>query len=365
MKVVGIFALIAAIVVVAFSCSNEGDGFLARILRGNSGGSAVPVTVTNVVMREHSPTITVPAKLVPTERVEVSLPEEATIDAVMASDGDLVDVGDALFRISEENTITKLTGLRTDLKEAQAQLEKNSYFLRNRDRLRDEGRVDDTQYDNLESQVDEDEAAVERQQQEIARLEDRAGETTITATIAGVVSDSKAAPAATFDANAPIMAIEKVNPIEAEFRLAAYEATTVRPGMPIQIRFRELGGERAAGRITYVGTKLDPKTNTFDVRAQIPNPTGYYKVGLSGEVEFTSSKKQHFAIIPADALIRERRRYFIYTVIKGVAHRVQVFPNETRGNEIEITRGLREDDLIVVKGHDKLTEGSVVDIWGK
>ena len=356
-------SLFFAAVIVASGCADEDRGFLDRVLKG--GGSAVPVTVANVVVRERASKIDAPAELTPSDTAEISLPDEVTIERMLVSDGEMVEAGDRLFRISEEDLSTQLAILRADLREAQANLEKNTYFLRNRDRLLDEGRIDRNQYDNLDAEVEANEASVEKTQLQIGQMEDRLANLTITSPVSGAVSGIAASSGLTVPAGRAIMSIVSVNPMIATFKLAAHEATTVKPGMQVGVRLTDVSGERSVGKITSVGTRLDPKTDTFEVKASIPNPTGFLKAGMRADVEFTSSRKQRLYLIPEDALIRERRRYFVFTVIKGVAHKIQVIPSEVRGNRVEIARGLREDDLVVVKGHDKLTEGTVVDIWGR
>ena len=44
--------------------------------------------------------------------------------------------------------------------------------------------------------------------------------------------------------------------------------------------------------------------------------------------------------------------------------RSRVIPSETVGTQVEIVRGLKDDDLVVVRGQEKLAEGTVVD-FGK
>jgi len=214
-------------------------------------------------------------------------------------------------------------------------------------------------------ELDTNEAKIEKLQAEISRLGEQTGDISITSPIGGIVSDVTARAGMAYSANNPLATITKVDPILAVFELESYESSTVRPGMIIDVRLSDLSGKNLRGEITKVDTTLDPENKTFKTYATVPNTKGYLKVGMSAEIEFMSRKKQRFYLIPAEALIREHRRYFVFTVINGVAHKVEVVPKEKRGNRIEIAKGLRKDDLIVVKGNDKLTEGAVVDIWGR
>lgn len=357
-----IFAVLAAIALIAFSCSNEGGGFFEKLFK--IGGSAVPVTVESVTIEDRTQDFKVPAVLEPSETMDVTLTEDSAIERVFVMEGDAVNAGDQLFKLSEQDIALRLAKRRSDLKDAQANLEKNTYFLKNRDRLFAEGRIDRTQYDSISTDVTASEAAQEKIQLDITKLEDRARDSIVTAPIAGIINKINTASGLTVLAGKPIMSITKADPITAAFRVSSANASAVRPGMTLTMRFPDINGETVQARVTNVGAEIDPKDNTFQAKVAIPNATARYKAGMRVEALFSSPEKQRFFLIPEEALIKERRAFFVFTVSKGVAHRVQVIPNETVGNQVEITRGLSEEDLVVVKGSDKLTEGAVVDIWG-
>lgn len=348
--------------IIASGCTSEGGGFFARLLKG--GGSAVPVTVESVVVQERSQELRIPAVFESSETTDVALPEDVAIERFLVKEGDTVNSGDPILRISEQEISFRQARVRTDIRDAKATLDKNTYLYKNRDRLLEEGRLDRNQYDSLEAEIVANEAAVEKLQQELTRLEERSANVTITSPASGQVSKIHALSGTTVLAARPIMTLTRSDPVMAVFRLPSQNSAVVRAGQSVRVRIVDLGGETIVGRITQVGTELD-RDGTFGVRAALPNPAGRLKVGMKAEVGFTSPDKQRFFLIPEEALIKERHAYFVFTVAKGVAHKVQVIPNETIGSRVEIARGLTEEDLVVVKGNDKLTEGTVVDIWGK
>lgn len=354
----------AFLLILLFNSCTEGQRtWLARFFK--VGGSAVPVAVEEVAIQERETTIVVPAALTASEQVEVRLPNEAHIERVFVNVGDPVKAGTLLCRLSEEDLTLRVAALRAEMRDAQATLERNAYFLRNRDRLFAEGNIERNQYDNLETEVASNESAVEKLRAQIAQLEGQAGNVTVTSPIAGVVQARYASPGLVIPEKQPLFVITKVDPIAVVFFLAPYEAKTVRPEMPVTVRFRELPGESVNAAITSVGSAINPETSKFDVTAQIPNPTGAYKVGMVAQVEFAGVEKQKFFSVPAEALILDGRRHYVFTVAMGMAHKVPVTVRETKGGVAEITDGLIEGDLVVVKGNKELKEGAVVDIWGR
>jgi len=359
----GIFIAIAAVVIVAFSCSNEEDGFISKMLKG--GGAAVPVTVESVAVRDRAQKFTASGEIEPAESAEVTAPDEVIVDSFTVEEGDRVDSGDIVARLSEDEMNLRVVRLRADLREVQSKLEKDSYLLRNRDRLLDEERIDQERYDRLESDVEKDESEIERLNQDIGRIEDALGDSSLRSPIAGVVTKRNVSAGAVVEAGNSVLTVSKVDPATVKFTLSSDKSSLVRVGTPVRITFPALRGRRVDGSVAAVDTKVDAETGSFTASASISNPDGIYKSGMRADVEVENPVKQQVFIVPDTAIIKEGRSFFVFTVKDGVAHKVQIIPSQTRGRFVEVIRGLKEADLVVVAGQDKIAEGTRVDIWGR
>ena len=357
----GIFIAIAAAILVAFSCSNEEDGFISKLLKGQE--ATVPVTVESVATKDKAQKFDLSGTVEAAESADVTVPDEAIVDRFLVDEGDRVEAGDRVARLSEDEMNLRIVRMRADLREAQSKLEKDSYLLRNRDRLLDEERIDQERFDKLEGDVETTEGEIERLRQDIARLEDAAGDATLASPISGIVTKRNVSAGAVVAGGSSVMTIAKIDPAVVKFQLTSDKSAMVRPGTTVRITFPRLRGRRADGRVTAVDTKVDSESGTFDVTATIPNPDGVYKAGMGANVEIENPVKRQVFIVPEVAIVKEGRSFFVFTVKDGVAHKVQVLPSQTSGKYVEITRGLNEDDLVVVRGHDKIKEGTKVDIW--
>lgn len=358
-----ILIALAAIIIVAFSCSNERGGFLSKLMRGEASG--IPVTVETVAMEDKASTSQVPATLFASEKVDISLPEDAVIESFTAAEGQAVNAGEVIAKISEEEFAVRLARLRADLREIRNKSEKDSYILRNRDRLLDEGRIDQEQYDAIEKEVADDEAEIERIQADVSRAEANIGEPGVTSPISGILVKRHIAAGSMATAGNPIATVKRMDPAMVEFRIGQEMAGDLKTSSRVGVVFPSLGDKREQATVTAIDTKIDPSDNKLIVRASLPNPAAIYKEGMTASVEINSGATRRIYLIPESSIIREMRGYFVFTVVNGKAHRVQVIPEQTRGALIEIARGLADDDMVVVSGHDRIEEGTVVDIWGK
>ena len=158
MKRVILIALVAVLPQIQ-GCDFDSDGFLGKLFKG--GGSAVPVTVEGVTIRDKDYRIKVPATIEPSKVEEITFPKEITVEKVLVSVGDKVSVGDPLFQISEMEIKNRIAKLQEDLRDAKADIDKNMYLFNNRDRLIEEGRIEQSQYDDIEPDLDAAEQVVD------------------------------------------------------------------------------------------------------------------------------------------------------------------------------------------------------------
>lgn len=361
-RIISLIMFFVPLIVLA-SCGSESGGFLSRLLSG--GRRAVPVVVENVSVSDFAQTFKAQALVEAPKGFDVTMAEDAVIERMIVSKGVSVNVGDPLFILSEVSAQKKLAKIRSDLRDAQDELQKNQYMVKNRDRLLEEGKIERAKFDSIEAETEAVQAKVEKLNADLAKAEEGGGSNTVASQQSGVVTSIGASDGSDVFAGMPIVSIARMDPISITFKVPSSQATSVRVGMPVSARFPDLNSEAIAGSISYVGNEIDPSDNTFQVKASIPNSANRLKVGMAAEVEISSPQRQRYFVIPSRALIKDRNRYFVFTVIKGVAHKVQVVPNEPVGERAEIVRGLMEDDLVVMRGQEKLVEGATVDIGAR
>ncbi|MEM7253650.1 MAG: efflux RND transporter periplasmic adaptor subunit [Pseudomonadota bacterium] len=133
-------------------------------------------------------------------------------------------------------------------------------------------------------------------------------------------------------------------------------------GDAVDIRFPTLPGKPTTGRIATIGSRAG-STNSFPVSVTIDRPRADVKPGLSAEVSFqftTASTGKAFmlpvtAVLPSD----EQGRAFVYVFDAGsstVARKAIEVVN-VRDNELEVTGGITEGDIVASAGVSFLSDG--------
>lgn len=327
------------------------------------GGATSSITVEPVKVQQSSPVVVVPGILIPHDIIEIKLPNPAKIAEVFANKGDKVLAGTVMARLSDEEINLKLNQLKAAKKEAETALEKNSYILKNREKLMDEGKLDKTQYEGIEIENANNEATLNRVKADLAVAEYNSAHLQITSPITGFVVEKYLSPAQMAGENQTLFRIVNIDPILVSFPLTADESAGIRTGTQIKVKIEDLDGAEYSGTVSFIAPEVHQPGKTFDVWASIPNPDYTLKTGMQATAEFISTNIHKVIAVPASSIITRNRERYIFTVSGGTARQTKVSVRNIHGGIAEISGGLSENDLIVVSGAQNLYDGAAIEMW--
>ena len=105
------------------------------------------------------------------------------------------------------------------------------------------------------------------------------------------------------------------------------------------------------GSITYVGDVLDPATRTMKLRVTAPNPDGRLKPEMYATVRVHADPDPHSLAIPTAAVQREKNLSLVFVQTEpGIFEARPVKLAEESGDLVRVLDGLREGELVVIKG---------------
>ena len=331
--------------------------------RLTSPNKPASVIVEPVKIQESSPTVTVSGVLIPRDRVEIKANHVARIAEVFVNKGDRVVQGTPLMKFSEEELSLKLDQLRAAKKEAESLLEKNAYLIKNRDRLLEEGKIDKTQYEGIEIENANSEASFNRIKADLNLAESNFTRLQLTSPISGVVVEKYASPMQMAAEGQVLFILLNIDPILVSFPLTSDESTGIAVGTPLKIWIEDLGNTEYNATVSYIGPEINLTGRTFDVYASISNPNYVLKSGMQATAQFTSTAIHKIIVVPSSAIIKRDRDKYVFTVNNGIARQTKVRIRNIDNNTAEISSGLNENDLVVVKGAQNLQDGMSVEMW--
>lgn len=115
------------------------------------------------------------------------------------------------------------------------------------------------------------------------------------------------------------------------------------------------------GQVDFADPQVDPKTGTFSVRAEMPNPDRTLLPGEFTKVKVLLDVRENAIEIPDRAIVIDKGGAYVYVVRPdSVVEKRFVETGPQADNKTIIERGLAKGERIVVEGYHKLSHGMKV-----
>jgi RND family efflux transporter MFP subunit len=179
--------------------------------------------------------------------------------------------------------------------------------------------------------------------------------TQIRSPFAGMVTDQFMFPGDMAKPDAPIFTVMDLSAVVARAQVPEGQASGVKTGQACSFDAVDAPAATAApaGRVTVVNAAVDPARRTVEVWCEIPNGGRKLRAGSFGNVTVvTGTAKQALVVpLPAVQFAEGTRNGTIYLIDdKKIAHKAEVETGERAEGKVQITKGLKAGDLVIVEG---------------
>ena len=262
-----------------------------------------------------------------------------------------------------------LVQLDTRQEEAQLRTAKAKLALarQNRDRaneLNQKRVIATSAFDEAKSQYDAAVASLDETQATIDRK-------TIRAPFSGAIGIRQINVGQYLKSGDPIVQLESLDPIYVNFALPQQNLGNLKVGQSVKIEADGLPGKVFEGSITAINSMVDTSTRNIQIQATIRNPEHLLRSGMFAGVQVALPERDNVVMVPSTAI--QYAPYgdsvFVIETMKdeqgkeylGV-HEQGVTLGKSRGDQIEIRKGLKPGDEIATSGLFKLRQGGAVKV---
>lgn len=309
-----------------------------------------------------------------TRNVEVHARVEGYLEKMTFSEGKYVQQNEPLFYINNVQYKARLEKAKAQLKKDEAQASKAA---------RDLDRIKPLYEQNAASRLDLDNAiaandigianvAISKADLEQAQLE--FNYTIVRSPISGYISERYVDVGTLVGkSNSSLLArVVKRDTVTVEFKLTSLDylrsqrrnvhigdVDSTRWWQPtVTVTLADNSVYNEVGVVDFASPQVDPKTGTFGVRADLPNPNQILLPGQFTRVKLLLDVMEDVMVVPRKAVTIEKGGMFIYVVRPdSVAEKRYIETGPEQGNNIVVTRGLTVDEQIVIEGSQKLIHG--------
>ncbi len=143
----------------------------------------------------------------------------------------------------------------------------------------------------------------------------------------------------------PLLRVVNAEQLWAEFNVPSGEMSSLAKGSPIVISFPQLPGEKLEAKVDFFQPFFDEGENFAKVRVYLPGSNKLAMVGqlVSGEATY---KTDSTLWVPKEAVLNIGTKNVAFRKANGVFEPVAVTIGTTANNQVQITSGLKETDII-------------------
>jgi membrane fusion protein (multidrug efflux system) len=311
----------------------------------------VNVEVVEATIEAFTDEVTLTGNVEAERDVIVSAEEGGVVREILVPKGRWVSAGDSLVRID-----ARLLQAQYDQMRAEAQLAEETWLRQKR--LWEEDSIgSEMSYLQAKYRAETAEANARQAQTRLDRA-------TITAPIDGVLDDRMVEVGSTVAVGSPVVRIIDADPLKVMAGVPERYAGEVRTGTMAELMFES--GQRATGRITFVGTAVNEQNRTFEVEIRVPNPGATLKPGMVATVRLERGAESRAILVPRDAVLRGATGYIVYVVTErdgaSVAESRLVVTGPGAAGRVVVREGVQPGEKVIVVGQQQVAAGDRVQI---
>jgi membrane fusion protein (multidrug efflux system) len=164
-------------------------------------------------------------------------------------------------------------------------------------------------------------------------------------------------------AGTTIVTLQALDPLFVDFYLPQQALAELRTGDDAELRVDTYPGRVFHATISAISPKLDPASRMLSVRATLPNPDHGLLPGMFANVELNVGPVHQYITLPNAAIVYNPYGSLVYVVgtdKPATVHQVLIKTGATRGDQIAVTQGLSDGEIVVTAGQIKLRQGSAI-----
>jgi membrane fusion protein, multidrug efflux system len=335
-------------------------GFIAfkgKMMRQFLSGQGMPpqtVATAEVGYQDWQPELKAVGTLKAVRGTEISAEIAGVVTDIHFKQGEEVSAGTPLVQLRADDDSAKLQSLKAVSDLARITL--------NRDRQQLAAKAVSQQT------VDVDAAALARAEADVAQQQALLNKKQIRAPFAGRLGLRRVDLGQYLEPGSVIATLQALDPIYLDFLLPQQELGTIRIGQPVTAAIDGYPGERFGGEISVINPKVEEGSRNVAVRATLKNPSRRLLPGMFASLRIDVGQARRQLTLPRTAVsfnpygaivyVVERQGEDVQGKPKMVARQSFVDVGESRGDQVAVTRGLKEGETVVTAGQIKLRNGT-------
>lgn len=332
-------------------------GLMIKKFMSSQGAPVMTVAVMKATSQPWQPVIKATGSLRAVKGVDVTTSLSGMVQTIFFTPGQEVKLNDVLVKLNDDAEVAQLHSLM-----AAAELAQVVY-----DRDKAQYAIQAISKATLDSDL----ASLKGKQADVAQQTAIVAKKTIQAPFDGRLGISYVNPGQFLNPGDKVVTLQALDPIYVDFTLPQQDLIHVHVGQDVRLVSDAHPGRVFTGKISTIDPKIDPATRNIQLEATVANPDHALLPGLFGKLEVTTGAPNSYLTLPQTAVSFNPYGEIIYIVEENgkdktgsirTVKQTFVTTGDMRGDQVAILKGLKEGEIVVISGQQKLKNGSRVAI---
>lgn len=152
----------------------------------------------------------------------------------------------------------------------------------------------------------------------------------------------------------------KVDVLRVKLAVPEVAVSAVHAGQKVSLAVQAWANRRFDAAVTFVGPGLDRSSRALVIEARVDNSSGELQPGLFATARIEIDAGKPAVIVPAAATNESDGVQSVWIVAGGKTERRFVQLGRVVESSVEVVRGLRASEVVVVSGSERLVDGAQV-----
>ena len=284
------------------------------------------------------------------------------VDSLEVRRGDTVRIGAVLARLGKGALLFRLDAARARKNATLVRLEKAMDDFERSEKLFRRQAISAKENKDARLRVQELEEDLAATKAEIRQLEDELGKKIVKAPFDGIVTRELTEIGQWVNEGGDIVHLVDLSVVRVMVDTPEKYVASVKVGEEVTVKIDALPNQNFKGKIHAIIPEGNREAHLFPVEIHVRNKGLTIKGGMLARIEFGLGPLREVTMVHKDAVITRGTRSYLFVVDQGAVKQVFVTTGETKGEHIEVSGPLKEGEMVVIRGNERLRQGQPVQI---
>jgi len=333
---------------------------LAKV-RGQSV-EAVPVSVGSVERKDLNSFLVLNGIVEPERKIEIFSRLSAYVKEIVKEEGAYVKENEVLALLDDTEIKIGYEQAKIQLEQAKLSLEEaEANYIRNQELIK-RTLISEQEFQTQEAEYKQRQLDYKNRMESFKDLQLQLNWTKIRSLSEGFITERLIERGGRVNANQQVYTIEDFNPLLIRVFVPTSDAIKLEAGMPAEVTTEVLEGALFEGDVKLINPRIDVETGTVKVTVEVFDESLRLKPGMFVEVRIAIGMKENVLVIPRKALLYKQNKIYVFVKDQNQVYQREILLGLTEEDEVEVTDGLNEGEVIIVVGVEGLKDGQMVDV---